>query len=100
LFHCMRVVADGEASEQLFEGQAKLTTFCNLMKNCLEVVAEQREKYSEMAEEQARNVEIDEEDLQDVQEQLDKITGAAIYINECCGILMEVYGADVAGLLD
>jgi hypothetical protein len=33
--------------------------------------------------------------VEEVQNELRKITGAAIYINECCSILMDVYGSDV-----
>lgn len=35
-----------------------------------------------------------------VQEEMAKITGAAIYINECCSLVMEVYGVDAVQLLD
>ena len=43
--------------------------------------------------------EIDEEDLDKIYEDLNKLTGVSIYVNECCGILMEVYGKDIVPLI-
>ena len=49
--------------------------------------------------EKHKSAQIDEEDLQAVQSELDKITGTAIYINECCSIMMNTYGTSCASIL-
>lgn len=46
--------------------------------------------------EKHQSAQIDEQDIESVQAELDKITGTAIYINECCSIMMNTYGADCA----
>ena len=38
-----------------------------------------------------QNNQIDEEDLEEVQVEIRKITGAATYISECCDVLMSIY---------
>jgi hypothetical protein len=43
---------------------------------------------------------IDEADLDKVYDDLNKLTGVSIYINECCDIMMTLYGKDVAPLMD
>jgi hypothetical protein len=53
----------------------------------------------EIIAEKHKSAQIDEEDLQAVQNELDKITGTAIYINECCSIMMNTYGASCASIL-
>ena len=46
--------------------------------------------------EKHQSAQIDEQDIESVQVELDKITGTAIYINECCSIMMNTYGGDCA----
>ena len=52
------------------------------------------------AEEMHQNVQIDEEDVQEVQLELQKMTGAATYIGECCDVLMGIYQGEVTQLMD
>ena len=47
-----------------------------------------------------QNNQIDEEDLEEVQVEIRKITGAATYISECCDVLMSIYKQEATGLMD
>jgi hypothetical protein len=69
------------------------------MKKCLETVALQKVEQMAIITEKHQSAQIDEEDLEAVQVELDKITGTSIYINECCSIMMNIYGADCAQVL-
>ena len=69
------------------------------MDKCLQNVQVKKIEQMTLIAERSKDAQIDEEDLEQVQEDLDKITGAAIYINECCSIMMNVYGQDCAAIL-
>lgn len=99
LFHCMRVISENEENTQIFESPEKMVQFGEVMKKCLEKVAVQKAEQMAIITEKHQSAQIDEEDLEAVQVELDKITGTAIYINECCSILMNTYGADCAQIL-
>jgi hypothetical protein len=99
LFHCMRVISENEESTQIFENGQKLTQFCEIMKKCLDRVSLAKAEQMAIITEKHQSAHIDEEDLDAVQDELDKITNTAIYINECCSILMNTYGAECASLL-
>jgi len=102
LFHCMRVISENEQPENRLPFQAadKLRTFGMVMKGCLDTVAAKKQEQMAVIEEKHQNKQIDEEDMEEVQEKLGKITGAATYIGECTSILMEVYKKDVVGVVD
>jgi hypothetical protein len=94
LFHCMKVISENqdEANRQIFVSQDKMTAFGQVMRKCLEKVsALKAEKMEEIGLKHKQN-EIDEEDLDKIYEDLNKLTGVSVYINECCAILMDVYG--------
>jgi hypothetical protein len=77
-----------------------MIAFGQVMNKCLEKVAVMtQEQMSILGEKHASN-QIDEEDLDKVYAELDKLTGVSIYINECCDIMMTTYGKDVGPLLD
>lgn len=99
LFHCMRVISENEENSHIFETPEKMAQFGEIMKKCLEKVAAQKADQMAIIAEKHSSAQIDEEDLEAVQVELDKITAAAIYINECCSILMNSYGADCAQIL-
>ena len=100
MFLCLRAIGENEEEKALFAAPEKLQTFGELMKASLVTV--QRVKQSKMQDidEMHQNVQIDDQDLQDVQAELSKITGAATYIGECADILMNVYKQDVTALMD
>jgi hypothetical protein len=64
------------------------------MKQCLELVAVNKEHQLATMEERARNGEIDAADEDEIKEELYKISGAATYINECADIIMVTYKTD------
>jgi hypothetical protein len=99
LFHCMKVVSQNE-NPHFFESLDQLNSFGQLMKQCLETVSVNREHQLATIEEKHRNVQIDEEDLAEIQGELDKITGAALYISECSDIIMSTYKADAFQMID
>lgn len=101
LFHCMKVISENEQEKnrQIFTNQDKMAQFGQIMKKCLEKVSVLKaEKLEEIGLKHKQN-EIDEEDLDQIHEDLNKLTGVSVYINECCGILMEIYGKQVAPLI-
>ena len=99
LFHCMKVVSQNK-NPHFFESLDQLTSFGQLMKSCLETVAVNREHQLATIEEQHRNNQVDEEDLAEINAELDKITGAALYISECSDIIMSTYKADAFQMID
>jgi hypothetical protein len=99
LFHCMRVISENEDPKQLFESPEKMAQFGEIMKKTLEKVSLQKAEQMAIITEKHKSAQIDEEDLEAVQVELDKITNTAIYINECCSILMNTYGADCKEVL-
>lgn len=101
LFFCMRAIKDhNEEEKALFAAADKLQTFGNLMKECLLTVQKVKQTKMQEVEEMHQNVQIDEEDIQEVQLELQKMTGAATYISECCDVLMGLYHEDVTALMD
>ena len=74
--------------------------FGGVMRKCLDKVALQKAEQMALIEEKHKSNQIDEQDLDQVHQDLDKLTGVAVYINECCDILMTVYGKDAAPILD
>ena len=59
-----------------------------------------KEHHLATIEEKHRNVQIDEEDINEIHAELDKITNAALYISECCDIIMSTYKADALQMID
>lgn len=52
LFHCMRVLSENEGAHRLFfASPEKMSTFCQLMKSCLETVQIQKTAKMELVEE-------------------------------------------------
>lgn len=77
-----------------------MQSFGELMNQCLQCVAVNKEHQLATIEERNRNHQIDKEDEAEIQEELYKITGAATYINECADIIMSTYKADAAQMID
>ena len=102
MFHCMRVISQNESPEfqRFFESADQMNSFGQLMAQCLQTVATNKEHQLAVIEEKHRNVQIDEEDEGEIKQELYKITGAATYINECCDIIMQTYKGDSADMID
>lgn len=92
MFHCMRVISQNEENNRFFENEAQLVSFGQLMNQCLNTVAIEKEHQLATIEEKAKNDQIDQEDEDEIKEEIYKITGAATYINECADIIMTTYG--------
>ena len=102
MFHCMRVISQNESPEcqKFFDCVDQMNSFGQLMAQCLQTVATNKEHQLAVIEEKHRNVQIDEEDEGEIKQELYKITGAATYINECCDIIMQTYKGDAADMID
>jgi len=98
----MKVISENEqeANRQIFVSPDKMAAFGQVMKKCLEKVSTLKaEKLEEIGLKHKQN-EIDEEDLDLIYEDLNKLTGVSIYINECCNIMMDVYGKQVTPIIN
>ena len=102
MFHCMKVISNSEQVEntRFFENEGQMTSFIQLMGQCLNTVSVNKEHQLATIEEKNKNDQIDEEDEAEIKEELYKITGAATYINECANIIMTTYKQAVSGLIE
>ena len=102
LYHCMKVLSENEEQNNklIFNTEAKLQTFCQMMQACLQTVDQKKDEQLAIIAEKERNDQIDDEDMEGEQYQLYKIASVATYVGECCNILMETYKANVFGLLN
>jgi hypothetical protein len=100
MFHCMRVISQNEENNRFFENEGQMVSFGQLMNQCLNTVAIEKEHQLATIEEKAKNDQIDQEDEDEIKEEIYKITGAATYINECADIIMNTYGQEAANVID
>ena len=93
MYHCMKVISQNEQEEnqKFFANEAQMQSFGALMKQCLELIAVNKEHQLATIEERNRLGEIDAADEDEIKEELYKISGAATYINECADIIMSTY---------
>lgn len=97
----MKAIKDGNENDKaLFVSPDKLQTFGKLMKECLLTVHKVKQMKYEEAQEMNNNLQIDEEDVQEVRDEVQKMAGAATYIGECCDALMGIYHEEVTALMD
>lgn len=100
LYHCMRIISENETDNKIFESEQQMNSFIELMGQCLNTVAVNKEHQLALIEEKNQNHQIDAEDEDQIKEELYKITGAATYINECADVIFSVYGKECRTMID
>jgi hypothetical protein len=100
MYHCMRIISENETENKIFESPQQMTSFIELMGQCLNTVAVNKEHQLTLIQEKSKNNQIDAEDEEQIKEELYKITGAATYINECADVIFTVYGKECRDLID
>lgn len=100
LYHCMRVISENEepTNQRFFADEQQMTSFYELMAQCLNTIAVNKEHQLATIEEKSKSGQIDEEDEAQIKEELYKITAAATYINEAACVIFNVYGQSVENL--
>ena len=82
LFHCMKVISENESAsnQQLFASPDKMVAFGQVMRKCLDKVAVMKIEQMTLVAEKHESKQIDEQDLDKVYEDLNKLTGVSVYI--------------------
>lgn len=100
MFHCMRIISENQTENRIFESEQQMNSFIELMGQCLNTVAVNKEHQLALIEEKNQNHQIDAEDEDQIKEELYKITGAATYINECADVIFSVYGKECRNMIE